>query len=427
MKPLLALALLAAAALAGCAVPAGTHTGTGNPHVLIHTSLGDMTAEIYSDKAPITAKNFLTYVTDGFYKDRQFYRIVPGFVSQGGGEKQGNTGNHPPIADEAQASGLHNLKYTLAMARTSDPASATTEFFINAADNTAGNTNNLDPGGVSPDGYAVFGIVTGGRDVADALNAHTGATPTFTISVTGDSTAAPATATATTAPLPPCPSVADTGASPRGPVELDLITPGVWNVCSATETNFLWVHNNSTAGKDYAWSITGPNGTALPAGWTVTFATPSGTLSVAGTKAGTGSRSTYPDWAATRVTLKLPANYGTGTVPAELHAAGATRAFAFRLNDPQPVSGPGTKAGVHYDGRFESDNTRFDTGDFSTTLGSGQTVPGFDNGLMGLAPGETAALHIPPAFAYGYDNPAGNYQKFNGRTLLFIVTMTKIN
>ncbi|HEX2065891.1 MAG TPA: FKBP-type peptidyl-prolyl cis-trans isomerase, partial [Candidatus Thermoplasmatota archaeon] len=88
---------------------------------------------------------------------------------------------------------------------------------------------------------------------------------------------------------------------------------------------------------------------------------------------------------------------------------------------------------VQYDGRFEDDGSRFDDGSFDTTLGSGRTVSGFDNGLMGLAPGETATLHIPPAFAYGYDNVKPTPQqaqqgypdmtKFNGRTLVFTVTI----
>jgi cyclophilin family peptidyl-prolyl cis-trans isomerase len=314
MKSLLCAALFVAAALAGCAASTPGTGAAGNPRVLIHSTLGDMTAEIYQDKAPVTAKNFLTYVTEGFYKDREFYRIVPGFVSQGGGEKQGDTGKHPAIADEAAASGLHNLKYTLAMARLNDPTTATTEFFINAADNTAGHQNNLDPGGVSPDGYAVFGILVGGRDVADTLNAHTGAAPTFTITLLSGSAAGTSTGSTSEAPPAACPSAPDLGASPMGgAVQLDLVTPGTWNVCSDTETMFAWVHNNGTAALDYTWSVTGAGGAPLPAGWSISFLTPSGTLSPAGTKSGSGPASKYLDWAASRVTLKLPA---TCTPPA---------------------------------------------------------------------------------------------------------------
>jgi cyclophilin family peptidyl-prolyl cis-trans isomerase len=418
--------LVLVAALAGCNDDGKKGTG-GDPVVLIHSSIGDMTVELYADEAPITADNFMTYVREGFYKDRQFYRIVAGFVSQGGGERQGDTGSHPPIRNEAASSGLHNLKYTLAMARTGDPDSATTEFFINAADNTAGHTNNLDPGGVSPEGYAVFGIVTAGRDVADALNAVRGSTPTFTISVVSGGGGGSGAATTSAAPDPPCASAADKGPSPTGPIELDLITPGVWNVCSASETIYAWVHNGGSSAVDYTWSVTAAAGAPLPSGWTVSFTSASGTLSPDGTKTSSAGRTTYPDWAATRISLSIPASQAEGNVSAELHAAGATRAFVIQVHQLRPaVSGPGSHVNVDYDGKFEDDGSRFDQGEFPTTLGSGQTVPGFDNGLMGLAKGESATLHIPPPFAYGYDNPAGNYQKFNGRTLLFIVTMTNI-
>jgi cyclophilin family peptidyl-prolyl cis-trans isomerase len=199
MKPLPIAALLAAALLAGCATPQ-TPTTTYNvstsfasgasacagqarslypavpaSHTLVAltTDKGCLVAELYDDKAPATVANFKTYVTEGFYTDLQFHRILTGFVSQTGGiTGSGNpkTPTHPPIKDEAKSSGLHNYQYTLAMARTSEADSATTQFYVNAANNTAGHSNNLDPGGVSPDGYAVFGILVGGRGVADHIN-----------------------------------------------------------------------------------------------------------------------------------------------------------------------------------------------------------------------------------------------------------------
>jgi cyclophilin family peptidyl-prolyl cis-trans isomerase len=202
MKALFAVALLLAAALAGCAdtsntstqsvastgaatstapSPAPTCTGVVRPTtvpathtvVALDTGKGCMVAELYDDKAPATVANFKQYVTEGFYSHREFYRIVRGFVNQAGGESQGDTGHHAAIKDEAKSSGLHNYQYTLAMARTDQAASATTEFYINAANNTAGHTTNLDPGGVSPDGYAVFGILVAGRDVSDGINQQT--------------------------------------------------------------------------------------------------------------------------------------------------------------------------------------------------------------------------------------------------------------
>lgn len=166
----------ASAAFTPCKANADGSYGITAAHttLLMRTGIGNMTIELYDDKAPVTTQNFLTYVNEGFYTNQPFYRIVPGFVSQGGGERTGGTGKHPAICDEAKANGIHNAKYTLAMARTSNPTSATTEFFINAADNVAPNQSNLDPGGVSPDGYAVFGIVKVGRDVADRLNTSDG-------------------------------------------------------------------------------------------------------------------------------------------------------------------------------------------------------------------------------------------------------------
>jgi len=200
MKTLLLAAVLLCAAVAGCAAPVTTTTSmattagstsatikapdpcagqtramhadvdSARTLVAIATDQGCLVAQLYDDKSPITVANFKQYVTEGFYTNREFYRIVPGFVNQAGGESQGDTGKHPAIADEATASGLHNYQYTLAMARTNDPHSATTEFYINAANNTAGHPSNLDPGGVSPDGYAVFGILVAGRDVSDKIN-----------------------------------------------------------------------------------------------------------------------------------------------------------------------------------------------------------------------------------------------------------------
>lgn len=210
-------------------------------------------------------------------------------------------------------------------------------------------------------------------------------------------------------------------AAPAPTVTADFITPGVWSVRGSTDYMYAWAHNPGAGTLPLTWSLTLAGNAPLPAGWKVTFAPAGATLSPAGTKEGRS----YPDWAATLITLTLPANEPAGNRTVELHAGDTVKSETLSIAATRgKVSGPGSKVNVHYDGRFEDDNTRFDTGDFPTTLGSGQTVPGFDNGLMGLAPGETASLHIPPAFAYGYDNPAGNYAKFNGRTLLFIVTMT---
>ncbi len=148
-----------------------------NPVVVMETSKGTIKIELLPDKAPITVKNFLTYVDEKFYDGTTFHRVIPDFMIQGGGFTPGLTAaksgkdvqalekkTHDPIKNEA-TNGLHNEAGTIAMARTNDPDTATAQFFINTADNT----RKLDPGGVSPDGYAVFGKVIEGMDVVDKI------------------------------------------------------------------------------------------------------------------------------------------------------------------------------------------------------------------------------------------------------------------
>lgn len=137
--------------------------------VKMQTTLGDITLELDAAVAPITVKNFMEYVQDGYYNGTIFHRVIAGFMIQGGGltaAMQDKPGNDP-ILNEA-ANGLKNKRGTVAMARTSDPDSATSQFFINHADNSF-----LDYRGSSPDkiGYAVFGKVTAGMDIVDKIAA----------------------------------------------------------------------------------------------------------------------------------------------------------------------------------------------------------------------------------------------------------------
>lgn len=132
--------------------------------VVFHTNLGDITLDLYEKKAPNTAANFLTYVKDGFYDGTVFHRVIPHFVIQGGGfdkSLQRKT-TRDPIKNEAD-NDLKNERGTLSMARTNDPDSATSQFFINLADNQP-----LDYGSGNP-GYAVFARVVEGMDVVDEI------------------------------------------------------------------------------------------------------------------------------------------------------------------------------------------------------------------------------------------------------------------
>lgn len=135
--------------------------------VTLHTNFGDITLELDAEKAPITAANFLQYVDNGFYDGVIFHRVIPGFMIQGGGfdtsMNQKNTLDE--IKNEAD-NGLANDKYTIAMARTSAPHSASSQFFINVANNDF--LNHTAPTG-SGWGYCVFGKVTAGSEVVDKI------------------------------------------------------------------------------------------------------------------------------------------------------------------------------------------------------------------------------------------------------------------
>ncbi len=134
--------------------------------VILSTTLGDITIELFARKAPATVENFLQYVDDGFYDGLIFHRVIPGFMIQGGGmdAHMGEQKTRAPIKNEAD-NGLSNRRGTLAMARTQVVDSATAQFFINLSDNTF-----LDHG-TRDFGYAVFGRVTDGMDVVDQIAA----------------------------------------------------------------------------------------------------------------------------------------------------------------------------------------------------------------------------------------------------------------
>ena len=143
-----------------------------DPVVVLKTNLGDIEIQLDPKNAPITTANFLAYVDKKFYDGTVFHRVVRGFVAQGGGMTADGTEKptDPPIKNEA-SNGLHNVRGTISMARTNDPNSATSQFFLNFVDNSTGK---LDPGGFSPEGYAVFGKITKGMDVLDKMEALAG-------------------------------------------------------------------------------------------------------------------------------------------------------------------------------------------------------------------------------------------------------------
>ncbi len=138
-----------------------------NPRVLMETSKGNITIELYEQEAPITVKNFLSYVSEGFYNNLIFHRVIPNFMIQGGGfdSKMNQKPPKNPIKNEAR-SGLGNKRGTLAMARTNVINSATAQFFINLINNDFLNHKDNSSSGF---GYAVFGEVIEGMDVVDSI------------------------------------------------------------------------------------------------------------------------------------------------------------------------------------------------------------------------------------------------------------------
>ena len=141
-----------------------------NPQVELHvTNYGVITLELDKEKAPQSVTNFLSYVDKGHYNNTIFHRVIPGFMVQGGGMEPGMNQKtcDAPIQNEAN-NGMKNNNYTVAMARTGDPHSATAQFFINIADN--GFLNHTAPNAQGW-GYAVFGKVVGGADVVDKIKA----------------------------------------------------------------------------------------------------------------------------------------------------------------------------------------------------------------------------------------------------------------
>ncbi|MBD2812559.1 peptidylprolyl isomerase A [Xenorhabdus sp. Vera] len=155
------VSLMAACAIGVIATPALA----AETHVKLMTSAGEIELELDSNKAPITTKNFVEYVNEGFYNNTIFHRVIPGFMIQGGGftKDMKQKATREPIKNEAD-NGLRNLRGTIAMARTADKDSATSQFFINVTDNAF-----LDHG-QRDFGYAVFGKVVKGMDVVDKIS-----------------------------------------------------------------------------------------------------------------------------------------------------------------------------------------------------------------------------------------------------------------
>lgn len=217
-------------------------------------------------------------------------------------------------------------------------------------------------------------------------------------------------------------------ATTPGPTVVDTITPGAWRVSAATDRILVWAHNDGSSPLSVTWSFTGAAGAALPEGWSISFDPPTADLQPAGSKSGSGRRIAYTDWTWSLATLTITGAMAPAPRALELHAGPLNAPIAVEVAaGAADVTGPDDRVNVQYRGTFTASGEEFDSGDFPTTLGSGQTVPGFDYGLMGLDVDEPASLVLPPALAYGYDNdPSGSYARFNGQWLTFDVTVLSV-
>ena len=171
---ILALLLMALPLLAGADQPVQTE----KPTVILHTNHGAITIELFEEDAPKSVSNFLQYARDGHYDNTQFHRVIDNFMIQGGGFDSdfNQKPTRDPIENEAD-NGLKNERGTLAMARTNDPHSATSQFFINVVDNDFLNHRGKQSGQTW--GYAVFGRVIDGMDVVDEIRSVTTGTQGF--------------------------------------------------------------------------------------------------------------------------------------------------------------------------------------------------------------------------------------------------------
>jgi len=165
MKPSPTRLLARVAAAAAGALLLSTAAWAADPRVSLKTTMGEIVLELNQEKAPKTVDNFLKYVKSGFYKDLIFHRVIDGFMIQTGGmdAKLNGRKTRPPIKNESD-NGLSNAAYTVAMARESNPDTATSQFFINVVDNPG-----LDYPNMNGSGYTVFGKVVKGQEVVDKI------------------------------------------------------------------------------------------------------------------------------------------------------------------------------------------------------------------------------------------------------------------
>jgi cyclophilin family peptidyl-prolyl cis-trans isomerase len=301
------------------------------------------------------------------------HRIITDFMMQTGDTTNGDgTGGDSfkggTIPDEFHPTLRHDRAGILSMANRG-ANTGSSQFFI-----TFAATAWLD------DKHTVFGQVTDGMEVVERVEDEAGSksgTPTTHVEMI--------TVLAGTTDTSRCPAP-----EPLAPAEMsaNTITPGAFQVAGETDRILVWARNDGGAAGDVSWSLTGEGGAELPAGWSAAFAKGSTTV--------TGGGAEH-----TMLTLTVPAGT-SGDHALELRTGGSvTSVDATVALSNARISASGDKVTAQYRGYCTDGGNEFDAAQFPTTLGSGQTVPGFDYGLMGLNQGEAATIVLPGQLAYG--------------------------
>lgn len=408
-------------------VAAGCVSDESADHAAISTSEGCIVIELFRDEAPKTVENFLQYAEDDFYQGTIFHRIIEDFMIQGGGftEDGQQKQTRDPIPLEYN---VPNERGTIAMARTQDPNSATSQFFINTKDNT----QSLGPGPNGP-GYTVFGRVVEGMDVVDAIAAT-------------EVQAQPGGREVSQPVDPPvihdvaagreCQGAGSGGDEPApdpvygveaGFIQNEKDDDGKWTTTISAATDYapFYVINKGNQDDVFETQV------VAPAAWDVSVVP--GTFELKKNTEGKGQ--SYPYAAIGR--LKIVHNEGLddakdANVTLTIRSTSSNEARAvleLRLviddKNFSRVTKPGDGVTIQYAGSFD-DGEVFDDGSFSTEVASQQTVPGFSHGMMGLHIGETVDIRFPPELGYGY-NTAGQYAKFDGEWLNFEITIKQLN
>ncbi len=394
-------AAMAAIALAGC-------TDDVPNNAVICTNLGPITLEFYS-QAPITANNFANLAKDGYYDGVIFHRIINDFMMQGGDPQGTGRGGEAhgggSIPDEFHPSLRHDRAGIVSMAN-SGPNTGGSQFFI-----TFGPTPHLD------DKHSIFAVVVDGMDVVERVNeeaASQGGTPRIDVYMQTVLVDQPASdcpepdGVPEPVPAHACPVVGRQDAT--GDLVADAITPGVLCITKEEDQVLVWARSFSGS-HDVNWRLTGANGAALPDGWAVAFEQATGSIG------GTG-QATH-----TLMTVTVPAA-ADGEFPLELRTGSSvTDLTAYVDLQHDEISAKGSNVALSYAGSCTRDGQAFDSGSFSTTLGSGQTIPGFDLGLIGLGESETTTIVIPAPLGYGNNGPVCSGDDAD---LTFRVTINKL-